>query len=429
VSLKLAIQRYARWAAIIVVIWIIAIACAGYILAQQRLKSPFAESYEIQAEFENLTGVAPGLGLPVNVAGVRVGQITGVKVRDGLAVATMRMDPHKLEHVYRDAGATLIPNTLLKDMRINLRPGTPRAGVLGKDQAIPASRTKSPIDLDELLAALDSDTRSWFTGLMADLGVGLHDRGRDIRKLLRALGPTTEQVREIGDLLAARRHTLPKLVHDLSVVSQTAGSRDRQLATVVARGNQTVAALARQETALRSALARLPGTLDLAGGTLERSTKLTDELGPTLAALTPTARRLPQTLRDSQTLFRSGALLPIKELRQFITAAQPLTKTVPPTVRDLSKQIPPLTDAFKVLDYTVNELAYNPGGANKSFLYWIGWFAHNANSVLSTGDANGTVTRGMVIGNCATFTQPGPAGDILKLLLGSTAPCPTGGGG
>lgn len=427
-NLKLAIRRYARFAGIIVVIWIVALGCAAYVLSQQRLASPFAKSYEVKAEFDNLTGVAPGLGLPVNVAGVKVGQITGVDVRDGRAIATMRIDPGELPHIYRDARATLIPNTLLKDMRINLQPGTRGTGDLGH-RVIPSARTREPIDLDELLAAMDSDTREWFTGLVTDVGVGMKDRGRDVRKLLRALGPTAAQVRRIGDLLAERRRTLPKLVHDLSVVSTTAGDRDRQLATVVQRGNDTVQALARQETALRATLARLPGTLRLAGDTLEHSTKLTDELGPTLTALLPTARRLPQTLRDTRTLFRSGALLPIAQLRRFITAAQPLTKTVPPTVTDLSAQIPPLTDAFKVLDYTVNELAYNPGGVNKSLLYWTAWFAHNANSVLSAGDANGSVVRGMVIGDCASLGQPGPAGDLLKLLLGSTAPCPPGGGG
>lgn len=429
-SLKLAVRRYARFVAIILVIWGVATACALYVLSQQRLASPFAESYEVKAEFDNLTGVVPGLGLPVNVAGVRVGQISGLEVRDGRAVATLRLEPKKLRHVYADAHATLVPNTLLKDMRINLQPGTPKAGVLRDGRMIPSAQTTSPLDLDELLASLDADTRTWFTGLMADLGVGTKGRGRDIRALLKALGPTTEQAREIGDLLAQRRRTLPKLVHDLSSVTKVAGSRDDRLAAIVTRGDQTVGALAEQEQALRTALARLPRTLDLAGGTLARTTRLTDELRPALDALNPTARRLPQTLRDTRTLFQGGALLPISELKRFVAAARPLEASVPSAVTNLNKQIPSLTAAFKVLEYTVNELTYDPKGDKQSILYFVPWFAHNVNSVLSTADANGSIARGLVIGSCATFTQQGVVGEIGKLLLGAAAPCAdTGGNG
>ncbi len=422
-SLKLAIQRYARWAAIILVIWIIAAVCALYVLSKQRLASPFANDYKVRAEFVNLTGTAPGLGLPVNVAGVPVGQISKVDLVNGKAVATLLVDPDKVPKIYRDARAQLIPNTLLKDMRINLVPGTPRAGELGDGEVIPSRHTKQPIDLDELLAVLDADTRLWFTGLLRDVGIGLNGRGGDLRKTLQTLGPTTEQLREIGALLAERRHTLPKLVHDLSAVTKIGASRDRKLGRLVTASNQTLGALAAQEQALRTTLARLPGALDLTGDTLTRATKLTDELTPTLKALTPTARNLPATLRDTETLFKGGALLPLRELRTFVSAAQPLTKTVPPIVRDLTTQTPLLTDMFNVLTYAVNEFAYDPPGPAKSFLFWIPWGFHNLNSALSTRDAKGTVARGLVMAGCSSVSQPGPLGDAAKLLLGGGGLC------
>ena len=428
-SLRRAIERYARWAVVIVVLAIVASACAVYILAQERLSSPFASTYDVNARFDNLTAVAAGLGEPVAVAGVKVGQIAGVTLQNGQAVAKLRIDPGKLRHVYADARATLVPNTPLKDMRINLVPGTPQAGVLGRGVQIPSSHTTTPIDLDELLAALDSDTRAFLTSLIADLHVGIHGRGRDLRAILKSLGPTTEQLRQISDLLASRRHTLPKLVHDLSTLTKAAGSKDKELATVVTAGNKTLGALASQEQALRASLRRLPNTLDLAGTTLTHATALTSALRPTLAALLPTARRLPATLRDTQTLFKGGALLPLPELRRFVAAAQPLATSVPPAVADLSAQTPPLTDAFKVLTYVTNELAYNPGNANKGFLYWTAWFAHNANSVFSTSDANGSMVRGLVMGGCSSLAQPGPVGDLLKAITGTASTCSGAGAG
>lgn len=428
-SLKLAIQRYARFGAIIVAIWIVASACALYVLSKQRLESPFANNYEVHAEFTNLTGATPGIGLPVNVAGVHVGQLSKINVVDGRAVATMLIDPKELPHVYKDAGATLIPNTLAKDMRINLRPGTPTAGALKEDDVIPSKHTGEPIDLDELLSVLDADTRQWFSGLLREVGIGLNKRGPDVRKLLRQLGPTSEQLREIGALLAERRHTLPKLVHDLSTVTKIAGSRDRELGRIVTAGNQTLGAIASQDAALRGALARLPGALDLTGKTLQNTTKLTDELTPALRALTPTARNLKATLRDSKTLFEGGALLPIPELRRFVKEAQPLTRTVPPTVRDLSKATPLLNDAFKVLTYAVNETAYDPPGPDKGFLYWVPWAFHNANSIVSSRDARGSVVRGFAMVGCSSLAQAGALGDLIETLIGGAGACAGGGTG
>src|SRR5207248_152878 len=113
-SFKLAVQRYSKWAAIILVIWIVATIIAVWILGQERLASPFSNKYDVQAQFDNVTGVAAGLGLPVNVAGVSVGQISKVRLQDGKAIATLKIDPGKLKHVYNDARAVLVPNTLLK---------------------------------------------------------------------------------------------------------------------------------------------------------------------------------------------------------------------------------------------------------------------------------------------------------------------------
>jgi phospholipid/cholesterol/gamma-HCH transport system substrate-binding protein len=66
----------------------------------------------------------------------------------------MEIDPHKLPRLYRDAQANLVPNTPLKDMQVNIAPGSPGAGALPHEGTIPASQTTSPIDSDELLAQL-----------------------------------------------------------------------------------------------------------------------------------------------------------------------------------------------------------------------------------------------------------------------------------
>jgi phospholipid/cholesterol/gamma-HCH transport system substrate-binding protein len=396
----------------------------AYILLKQRLPNPFQSYYPVNAAFPSAAAVVPGLGEPVNVAGVRVGEIVGASLKDGQGVLHMQIDPGKLpgNQVYRDAHAELVPNTPLKDMEVNITPGHSSAGVLPRNGVIPVAQTTTPTDADDLLNALDSDTRAWFTSLITELNDATLGRGRDIRALFMNLGPTSAQTRQIGDLLAARRHELSALVHNLGVLTKATAAKDAQLRSAVRAGDQTVRAFADQNVALRTAVARLPGTLDTTRTTLSDVTGFANALGPTATALLPTARRLPATLRQSNTLFRGAALLPLDEIPPFVNAVVPLAQQLPPLTRDLRAAIPALIKSFKVLAYVTNELTYNPGGSNPGFLYWTSWFAHNSDSFISNSDANGSAWRVLVLGTCRGF-ESFSFGPLIKLLLGNTFGC------
>ncbi len=122
-------------------------------------------------------------------------------------------------------------------------------------------QTTSPIDADELLSALDTDTRTWLQSLITSLGEGTAGRGPDIHALLHALGPTAAQTRQVTSLLAARHAELAEIVHNFGVLARAAQSKDAELRTVVRAGDQAISALAGQDVSLRQAISRLPGTL------------------------------------------------------------------------------------------------------------------------------------------------------------------------
>jgi phospholipid/cholesterol/gamma-HCH transport system substrate-binding protein len=416
------LRRYGRSAAILLLLAVVGTAAGFYILLQQRLPNPFQSFYSVNADFSSAAAVEPGLGEPVNVAGVHVGEITGTSLHNGLGVIHIDIDPSKMKQLYRDASAQLIPNTPLKDMEIDIVPGHPSAGVLPHGATIPVSETSIPVDSDDLLDALDTDTRTWFTSLVTELNNGAEGRGKDIRKLLSSIGPTTRQLHQIGDLLADRRQQLAQIVHNLGVLSTAAAQKDGQIATVVQAGDKTVQALASQNVALRDAVQRLPGTLASTRKTLGDVTGLANALGPTATALLPTARKLPTTLRQTQTLFQGAALLPLSEIPPFVKAVLPLAGELGPLTSDLKQAVPPLIDSFKVLAYVTNETAYNPGGKNPGFLYWISWFAHDADSFISNGDANGPVWRALVLASCEGL-RSFAFGPLIESLLGTNFGC------
>ncbi len=149
-------------------------------------------------------------------------------------------------------------------------------------------------------------------------------------------------------------------------------------------GDTTVQALASQDVALRDG--------DHAAAGHARDDRQ-DADRPDPASRTRSARPRPRccrrrascrrTLRDAQTLFQGAALLPLKQIPPFVNAVLPLAEQLPPLTSDLSQAVPALIKSFKVLAYTTNEIAYDPGGKNPGFLYWLAWFAHNADSFIS----------------------------------------------
>jgi phospholipid/cholesterol/gamma-HCH transport system substrate-binding protein len=419
---RVQIRRYGRHFAALLTLIVVGTACGFFILLNQRLPSPFQSHYSVNAAFRSATAVVAGLGEPVNVAGVRVGQITGTELHDGQAIVHMSIDPSKLPQLYRGAHAALVPNTPLKDMQVDIFPGRPGAGALPDGTTIPAGQTLIPIDSDELLASLDTDTRTWLAGLLTSLGQATAGRGQDIRNLLQALGPTSAQLRQLGDLLAARRRQISQLVHNFGALTQAASTKDGQLRTLVQAGDQTIRAFSVQDAALRQSISKLPGTLQSARTTLADVVPFANALGPTATALEPTARKLPSTFANTNTLLRGAALLPLQQIQPFVKASLPVARLLPPLAANLKPEIPELIDSFKVLAYSTNELAYNPGHGNPGFLYWLSWFAHNSDSFISSSDANGPVWRTLFVSSCQSLKDL-PSGPILERVLGTNFHC------
>src|SRR3954453_536207 len=139
---------------------------AVVILGHQRLVLPSwvpvvgKDFFVIKAEMSTAQAVTPGQGQTVNIAGVKVGEISKVELKNGKAVITLRMEP-RYGRVYKNATVLLRPKTGLKDMVPELEPGTPSAGRIKEGGVIPVGQTLPDVNLDEILASLDGDSRAY----------------------------------------------------------------------------------------------------------------------------------------------------------------------------------------------------------------------------------------------------------------------------
>jgi phospholipid/cholesterol/gamma-HCH transport system substrate-binding protein len=388
---------------------IVALGVASVILANQRLTLPgwfpvLGQDFtEVEAELSTAQAVTPGQGQTVNVAGVEVGEISGVRLEDGKAIVTLKLEEDSVP-VYRNASVLLRPKTGLKDMVAELTPGTKDAGELDEGQRIPIGQTSPDVNLDEILSALDGDTRSYLQLLLSDGAQGLKGNGRELANTIRRFEPTARYTRDIAEQLATRRRNIKRAIHNFSLVVDELGGKDDQLAEFVENSNAVFASLASQDANLRATLRELPSTLSATRTALGKAEVLADELGPTLQALRPGARALGPTLRQTRPFLRETTPVIRDEIRPFVRASRPLVTELRPAMRDLSALTPKLLRSFRVVNALLNTLAYNPpGDTEEGFLFWASWVNHLGPAVFSNQDAHGPIRRGLVVVGCQSL--------------------------
>jgi phospholipid/cholesterol/gamma-HCH transport system substrate-binding protein len=371
----------------------------GYILVKQRLPLPWKDTYDINARFISAQAVTPGQGQQVAVAGVPVGEITRVSLDNGVAVVRMTIERKKLQAVHADARALLRPKTPLQDMQVQLDPGSSRAATLPNGGTLPERATTPQVQVDRVLASLDSDTRAYLSITIDAIGRGLRHRSADIRRLLRSFGPTLEDAKAVTSAVNARRQDLRHLVGSLRRITERLGPKEHEIAQLVSSAERTFTAIGDEDRAVGSALNELPATLRATREALDQARPLARELPPAVDRLLPVLRTLTPALRDVRPLLRAGAP-DLASVRSLVRDARPLGREATPALRALREQTPDLHRTFGVLEELANELAYNPAGPEEGYLFWLAWFAHNVPSVLSTGDANGAVWHGMLAVSC-----------------------------
>ena len=428
--LRKAIRMYARHVVALGCIVLIALAVSFYITSHQRLRFPWQpQPTEVYAEFSNAQAVTPGQGQTVTVAGVKVGEIGEVRLERGVAVVRMDLTSKDLGKVYRNAHLLLRPKTGLSDMSIALDPGSPdpslpRDGEVGDGDRLPVWNTLPHVNPDEVLAALDTDTRNYLATVASAGGQGLRGRGGDLRRIIAASEPTFARTARVMRALADRRRKVARLVTNLRLLAGATASQDRELASLVDGANASFETIAAREAELAESVDRLPGTLDALNGALTRTRELATDLAPALVALRPTVRGLGPALVDVRPLLRDATPIVRDDLRPFVREAVPLVRELRPSLRLLNRSQPDLDRTLDQVTYLANVLGYNPPGADEGYLFYASWFFHNAASLLSLQDAHGVVWRGLVMFGCSTAGQVTAVNPALA-PIGEAAFCPT----
>jgi phospholipid/cholesterol/gamma-HCH transport system substrate-binding protein len=397
---------------------------------------PFVPHYEVKAAFASANDLRPGS--PVRIAGVEVGKVTGVeplhKGGEG-ALVTMRIND-KGRPVHTDATAKIRPRIFLEgNFFVDLTAGSPSAPELDDGETIPVNQTATPVQLDQVLTSLQSDTRADLKTLLREYASALDGKGA---KGFNASIPYWEPAYKNGALVSEAM--LGQTGHDLSGYVKNAGATaaalDRNgetLKALVTDFRVTAGAFAREQDNLRAALGELPNTLRAAY--------------PALGALNqafPPVRRLAQELLPGvrSSVPAIDASLPfISQLRALVAPAElrGLSADLRPAVADLARLS---TDSLPLYA----EVRRNAACANDVILPFSkdtvqdkqfpasGPVYQEAPKVLPglagesrSGDANGQWFRILAASGTNMVTlSPGVVGTTAMPILGTNPPKPKG---
>jgi phospholipid/cholesterol/gamma-HCH transport system substrate-binding protein len=280
---------------------------------------PFVDQgYELHATFENPASLR--VDSPVRIAGVNVGEVTDVEPKGTAAEATFTVADEGLP-IHDDATIKIRPRLFLEgNYFLDLRPGSPSAPELDEGGNIPMTQTSTAVQLDEVLSALDSDSRENLKILLEEYGTTLtHEptAAEDADQDPAVRGETAAEA-----LNDAFRYGV-RSTRDTAIVNEAfQGTEPHDLSKLIAAQQDVFADLLTVESELQDLVTNFnttTGALAAESGNLSETIRL---LAPTLENGEPALRHLSDAL-PSLRAFALEAVPGIEELPATIEAGLP----------------------------------------------------------------------------------------------------------
>ena len=381
------------------------------ILVNQRASLPSwvpvigTDFFHLEADFSTAQAVTPGQGQSVDIAGIKVGEVSGVTLENGHAVVSMSIDNKYAPLIHDNASLLLRPKTGLNDMVVEVDPGTTTAPEMKENTTVPLASTQPQVNPDEILASLDADTQQFLKLLLANGAEALDPaQGRDVRlsNALRRLDPFARDISKISGALATRRQNIANSIHNFQLLSTELGNRDQDLVNFVDSSNAVLGSFAKEQASIRSAVAELPATLQQTKGALASANAFALQSGPALKKSIPGAKATAPALRALRPFFQQTAGPIQNQIRPFTKQVASPVQHVAQIGQGLGTATPGLKTGFTRLNDGLNALAFNPPGAAEGYLFYVPWLNHDLTANYMLQDAYGPIRRGIVQESCGT---------------------------
>jgi virulence factor Mce-like protein len=263
---------------------------ASYVLVSTITNAGYGEQLTYRAQFTDVAGLVEGD--EVRIAGVRVGQVTGI----GLApdqtdrpVAEVAFEVDADVPVPTGVLATIRYRNLVGQRYIALTEGDGGLGGehLGENDVIPLAQTKPALDLTTLFGG--------FQPLMQALSPEDMNRlSYEIIQVFQGEGGTVESllshVASLTDSLADKDAVIGSMIDNLSTVLSSVARRDQELSNLIVSLQQFVSGLAADRDAIFDSLQ----TIDTLATPTSRRSATSPPTSPTTATWSRTSSSSPR---------------------------------------------------------------------------------------------------------------------------------------
>jgi virulence factor Mce-like protein len=293
-------------------------------------------AYRVNVAIPEATSL--GLEADVRVAGVSVGKVRkkDLDKRDNRTIATLEIKK-EFAPLRSDVRAILRQKTLLGETYIELTPGTNGSPFIKENGYLANSHVQPAVELDEILQALDPETRRAFRYWQQDMGKAVTGRGRDLNDAIGNLPAFAADGSDLLKVLDSQSGAVRALVRNGGVVFGALAENEQQLHNLVVNSADVFSATGSEADALAETFKVFPTFLDESKKTFARLQTFSRKTNPLITDLREPGRQLAPTLRDVR------ALAP--DLRRFFVNFDPLikvSKTGLPALRDVLKGVKPL---------------------------------------------------------------------------------------
>lgn len=314
-----------RWNLPIYVAYLgLCITALGFIVLQMGVTLPWSHPYKVTAVFQNGAGILANNEVFMN--GTKIGRIDSVEAVNGQAQVDMVVEKSAGLPIYRDAEAQVRIKNLLGETYVEISRGDKDSGEMPDGGVIPVERTITPVQIDEVLAVLDPQSRQRLQLLingagdaLANNGQNLNDQAGTVKNLFTSLnGPAAElkarqqqlddivlELQRFYDVLAQQRDEVRQEFVTWNDVMAQEAAQNVAIEGTITQANTLLTSLG-QLTAgevpnLRATFGELPGALTSLGNFLGQTDTILGDLtnAPDLKGIHDVFRDLGTTFADT----------------------------------------------------------------------------------------------------------------------------------
>jgi len=312
---------------------LVATVVAGALLVQEQ------DGYDVQLVMPSAAQLSERT--PVWIDGRQVGEITDLGIKDGKALVTISLDEDAAP-LHTGTTTRVEWVSAVGERVLTVDPGPASNPEIPEGAYVEAASRQ--VEVDQVLAALDTKTRERLSSLIGRLQATVDGREAEVGDTIQQASGTVDALGDVLRAVGADGPAIRAIVKDLSALLDASADKRSQISASVTNLSTVASSVATEQEAISAMLKQLPSTIDTARTTLGKVPSASEETVGLLNDLEPSTQRLRSVSKNLAPVLVD--LRPtVAELRPLLGAADQLLQQTP-ALLDSSHAVLPDLDAM-----------------------------------------------------------------------------------